>query len=102
MRKLLKFEGFKFEGNSLELTGNIPQKDKFDITEKEILNHPIKREIYERLKNENIDKANKYVEFFIKIPDGIPRWNSNKKEWSNTTQQSNNLLSDYSAPSTNN
>lgn len=71
--------------------------EKFKEAEKRILAHPVKSRLYNKLKREDSDKAKKYVEFFVKNPEGYPKWNG--EEWLDTAKYSHELGADIGAPS---
>jgi len=48
--------------------------EKFEETEQEILDHPVKKDIYLDMMNKDPEKARKYIEFFMKNPQGYPKW----------------------------
>ena len=73
------------------------KEEKFDEYEQIILNHPVKRKIYLELKDEDPNKAKKYIEFFVDNPQGFPKWSGS--EWIDTAKYSHELLADVGAPS---
>jgi len=73
-------------------------EEKFEETEERILKHPVKRKIYLKYKDEDPNKAKKYIEFFIDNPRGYPKWNGT--EWEDTASYSHELGSDIGSPKT--
>lgn len=62
-------------GNKIRRGAGFKNRDeKWAEAEELIMSHPVKRKVYEDLKRTDKDKATKYVEFFIKNPDGHPKW----------------------------
>ena len=53
--------------------------EKFAQAEEEVMSHVMKRRVYEKLKKENPEKAHKYIEFYVKNPQGFPSWDGT--EW---------------------
>jgi predicted transcriptional regulator len=59
------------------------ESEEFKKAEKEILNHPNRREVYNKIKG--TDKGYKYVKFFIDSKfTGYPRWDDEKQDWDET------------------
>lgn len=74
-------------GNKIRRGAGFSTKDeKFAAAEAKIEKHPTKSKIYADLKKENPDMANKYVMFFIKNPEGYPKWTGS--EWIDTAKYS--------------
>ncbi len=94
-------EGFFHDteiGNNLRRGAGFKNSDeKFEEAIKLIMNHPIKRKVYEELKEDDPNKAKKYVKFFIENPDGHPKWVG--EDWIDTAKYSHELLADVGAPS---
>ena len=78
--------------------GFYTDEEKFDKAEQEILSHPVKREVYKKLKDEDPEKAEKYVEFFVKNPQGYPVWDEEKEEFIDSAKYSYHLGADFGAP----
>jgi len=82
--KIRKGAGFKNKG------------EKFEEAKQAILSHPIRRKAYETFQKEDPNKAEKYVEFFVKNPQGHPKWTNG--EWIDTARYSHELLADVGSP----
>jgi len=72
------------------------KEEKIAKAEKAIMEHPVKREVYEKFKKEDPNKAKKYLEFFVKNPDGHPKWVGDK--FVDTARYSYELGSDIGSP----
>jgi len=90
------FTDTKLGNNIRKGVGFKNSDEKFAEAVDLIMNHPIKRQVYEELKDEDPDKARKYVEFFIKNPRGYPKWTGDN--WQDTARYSHELGADIGAP----
>lgn len=105
LNNIKSFENFVDEGfftdtkigNKIRKGAGFHTKDeKFEAAKEAILKHPVKRKIYLELEKEDPDKARKYVEFFVKNPQGYPKWTGS--EWKDTARYSHELLADVGSP----
>ena len=94
LNNIQAYEGFFTDtkiGNKIRKGTGFKNKDeKFDDAEQEIFKHPIKNKIYKKLKSEDPEKANKYVEFFVKNPVGHPKWENG--EWIDSARYKYNII----------
>lgn len=59
---------------------NTTEKDLAEA-EKSIMANPTKKNLFLKLKTQNPEAAQKYIEFFAKYPNETPQWDSVNKKW---------------------